>query len=403
MVPVVSHLRSPLPINDDVMRLVLCELKDGSTLMRLRRVCHQMKGVVDDFSKARYNVDKMLRLFLGMTNVLDFRCLQAEVGAVFSGSSVIQFFEDNDWADDSDLDVYLYAGTAGLVGTFLMARAGYVYQGDDFASDFATEPATLGKHLYCSPYVRRVYKFAKDDLKIDLVVATESPIRTIVHVHSRPIINGVTWNRAFSCFAAASWSKHGMVPTESSPGAIAKYRERGFKLYDGRASLKYEYNDYLRTGYRFIGDPSTWLIDLDTTGITAPTTSEILQNNSFTVTARSVLSGGGVLKTTAYDVEEVFFTHYRLAAGYTLADFTSRFAGMVIHCLSQRLSLTHTALDISIVIGENGVEKRITCWDKLLRVACAAWSTGSCLVVTVDGETAKFLPLGGTVLTKNFL
>ncbi|EJD40108.1 hypothetical protein AURDEDRAFT_170883 [Auricularia subglabra TFB-10046 SS5] len=360
MAPVHSRLISRLPLDNDALRLVLCELKEARTLMRLRSVCHAMKAVVDAFSAQRYNVDKMLCPFVGTDLVLEFRRLQAELGFIFSGSRVAQFFEDNTWADASDLDVYLYAGTALAVGGFLMTRAGYVYDGRDFATAVAAAPVANHSHAYNTPYIRHVYKFTKGDLKIDLVVATESPVRTIIHFHSTPVINGISWDQAFSLFATASWTRHdGMVLVDYSPTpAVEKYRERGFTLYDGRVGLTHSFHDYLRTGYRYIGDSSTWVVKLNTAGIAPPATDEVLSNNSFEVTPRPTFSKKGCLNVTAYEIEDTFFTHHRLAKGYTLASLAARFAGMVIHCLSQRFSAAGVDLDILVSIG-GGDEARI--------------------------------------------
>ncbi|EJD34158.1 hypothetical protein AURDEDRAFT_176784 [Auricularia subglabra TFB-10046 SS5] len=357
---------SRLPVNDDILNLIFAFVRDGASLMRLRRVCRYMLFAVDDHGRRRFDVNKMLTPLF--SDVIGFRQIQAEIGAVLSGSRVMNFFRECDWTDFSDLDVYLYPGTAAVLGNFLIAVEGYEYVGLSWTADLAAEPSRPGFSLYNMAYVRRVYKFEKGALKIDLVVATQCPLQTILHFHSMPVVNGITWDGAFSCFAYGTWAKdEGMILDAKTNPALAKYRARGFTLYDARVSLSHTFNDYWRTGQRWIGDRDTWTIKLDTTGLIAPAIADRLTNTSFRVVGVPVLSGTDCLKTTEYRVETICFTNALLSMPCTVSLKLYRFADAVINCVRRRWVSSGLPFSARVSIGTGaGFVELVRSWDRLL-------------------------------------
>lgn len=110
------------------------------TGIMLAQTCHAAKYARACFNRRAFNVNRHLGRFF--QNPLAFRSLQAQTGALISGSSALQFF-DRETYEDSDLDVYLHPGHLKQIGAWLMEAEGYTY-----ITENSNTPVTLQPTLH---------------------------------------------------------------------------------------------------------------------------------------------------------------------------------------------------------------------------------------------------------------
>lgn len=197
--------------NDLLYDLTLC-FTDPCTLMRTARTCRLAHSAVQSHITRYFNINNHLLAFF--TDPLAFRSLQAKTGTLISGSNVLQFL-DRTYYPEADLDLYCFYDARAEVGLWLIEE-GYRFapnsrQDPSFhiAVDQARVPGTADMN---NPYSRMkgvsaVYTFIKRienqdgpnrRLKVQIIVAYNSPMEAIFHFHSSKHRSSSAFNHLLS-------------------------------------------------------------------------------------------------------------------------------------------------------------------------------------------------------------
>ncbi|EJD34434.1 hypothetical protein AURDEDRAFT_131177 [Auricularia subglabra TFB-10046 SS5] len=221
------------------------------------------KNWLDLTLAARYDFDRFLKRYFPDPAVRRrFRLLMARHGVVISGSQALDFLGRFGFADKSDTDIYV--GLDGLreLGNFFILH-GFQYLGGSWAAD-VTSVSDDESSVYSADDVLRVFKFAGNQ-KIDIVLVADCPISAILHFHFTIVMNGLTWNSAFSAYPAATFRhKRGLI-MRGSDAALEKYKARGFTLDSDLVGLPGStFPGCLSTAPRTFGDGHTWVQPFDT-------------------------------------------------------------------------------------------------------------------------------------------
>jgi hypothetical protein len=189
-----------------IFELIFADLSPGS-LIRLGRTCRLAQQALTIFYSGAFNINRHLSRFF--SNPVGFRSLQARTATLISGSSALQFL-DRTFYPESDLDLYAHPDCAREVGLWLIQNEGYIFtpnlsqETEEFADlpwrplwtpwlltspreDITTED--LHVDHYRIPGLQEIFSFRKpqpngDDLKLQIMVAKNTPLQCILAFHS---------------------------------------------------------------------------------------------------------------------------------------------------------------------------------------------------------------------------
>lgn len=236
--------------NDLVFDLILW-FSTPAMLMRLARVCRTSHAAVRSHIARCYNINTHLSHFF--SDPLSFRSLQARTGALISGSNALQFLDRTHYPE-ADLDIYCAYEVRAELGWWLIRHEGYTFKPNsrqDPSFHVALEQARLpGAPVPENPYsslkaVSAVYTFTKrverDDgpsrrLKVQIIVAYNSPMEAIFDFHSTVVLNVISFSHAYSLYPCATF--HHRVSLALIPGRRVdshirtKYEARGWSFVD---------------------------------------------------------------------------------------------------------------------------------------------------------------------------
>ncbi|TDL13253.1 hypothetical protein BD410DRAFT_847146 [Rickenella mellea] len=131
---------------------------------------------------------------------------------------------------------------------------------------------------YCKKGIRGVFTFVsqRDDLvvplKVQMIVAEECPLDTILSFHSTIVMNLISHQAAYCLFAWTTLEdRHGVVVQEEvkrtrHKAALAKYAARGFNIItrdEAKRERDKKHRSSLRSGERWVDDRLAWVIPLD--------------------------------------------------------------------------------------------------------------------------------------------
>lgn len=173
-------------------------------LMRVARTCRLAHTTVHDFIKRTFKINRFLLRFF--TDPLAFRSLQARTRTLISGSSALQFL-DRTFYPESDLDLYIPSVEVDEVVTWLLGQ-GYKYVADEEQSDDWKKAVVMGAESffmadgvddpdadYSDRTIQVVLTLVKPsptpngrDLKVQCIVARQSPIEVILNFHSSELV-----------------------------------------------------------------------------------------------------------------------------------------------------------------------------------------------------------------------
>ncbi|KAI0087717.1 hypothetical protein BDY19DRAFT_892207 [Irpex rosettiformis] len=273
--------------NDLIFDLIFCFSSPGS-LVCLERTCMQLQAAVKSYFRRTFNINRHFSRFFD--NPQDFRSLQARTATLVSGSNALQFFSRITY-EDSDLDLYVYYKHRLEVGHWLIQN-GYTYKPNAVQNtnfDLASKECTLNGSQADEPLkyhmkgVASVFTFTKpcgDDaskeLKVQAVVVSNAPMEVILNFHSTIVFNVISWDRAYSLYPRATfedhrglWLRPDYADDEGETDIIKKYRLRGWKFEWERGALDGD-DPAFGDAARWIGDTQSWVIKLDTHGVTRP-------------------------------------------------------------------------------------------------------------------------------------
>ncbi|KAH9918719.1 uncharacterized protein BXZ73DRAFT_52754 [Epithele typhae] len=224
------------------------------SLVRLSATSCEIRAAVVEHRQRAFNVDKRLRRFFADPRA--FRALMARTGMLVSGSFALQLF-DRTIYPSADLDCYVYADGKVVDIAAHLVREGYTYcptegQAPDFATDAGhfrngwptadTRLATDEKH-YGMRHVGVVFRFKRaktarastdDAREVQLVVATKTPMATILSFHSTCVMNVVSHAAAYALYPRATFvERHALDLSDNmryaTVRALAKYAGRGWR------------------------------------------------------------------------------------------------------------------------------------------------------------------------------
>ncbi|KZV68604.1 hypothetical protein PENSPDRAFT_551788, partial [Peniophora sp. CONT] len=216
-----------------------------------------------------FTVDRLLRPFF--TYCTEFRETQHRTGALVSGSTALQLFDRATYRN-ADLDIYVEARYAVDVMKFVRDRERYLFQPtatQDRTPELVLEfpPADPGYNPYHGTGISDVLNFKRDNQRVQLIVATRSPLDVILNYHSTCVMNIVTHSTAYSLFPKLSFGDRisrtfTAYTTSHSDGpkwaaAQKKYSERGFSF---ASDIPGDPDSGIIQ--RWIGDEHTWSIPL---------------------------------------------------------------------------------------------------------------------------------------------
>ncbi|OBZ78027.1 NADPH-dependent methylglyoxal reductase GRE2 [Grifola frondosa] len=281
------------------------------SLVRLEKASCLTRFAAKDFASRAYNINRLLSRFF--TDPIAFRSLQARTAALISGSFALQFF-DRTFYPESDLDLYVFPDNSPLlIGQWLQAE-GYEFlpnsrQDTDFATA-TTQCYSMGSHvhpdefqgpldrthatLYMMRGVEEVFTFVRPTTdsknpdipaKVQIVVTKTTPLECILGFHSTCVMNLITYNTAFSLYPYETFERReamAIAADEHQADALRKYARRGWRIIANETSLiqmslsahaprtALFADHFAFDTTRWLDDSISWVIPLDTTGVTLP-------------------------------------------------------------------------------------------------------------------------------------
>ncbi|EKM58749.1 uncharacterized protein PHACADRAFT_248812 [Phanerochaete carnosa HHB-10118-sp] len=317
----VSTFSERILTNDLLYDLILW-FSTPSALMRLSRTCHAAHAAVRSHITRSFNINAHLSHFF--TSPLAFRSLQARTSALISGSSALQFL-DRVHYPEADLDIYCAYEARAELGWWLIQHEGYNFKPNsrqDPSFRVALEQARVpGTAPPGSPYSRlravsAVYTFTRRvesldgpsrRLKVQIIVAYNSPMEAIFDFHSTVVLNVISFSHAYSLYPLATFHHRlslSLVPARQLEAAVQrKYTFRGWtfvhsvptpppehgttdeivlRLFRPREcaecphctrqrELERSVAQAFPVGLRWIGDRHSWVLPLNTEGVEVPT------------------------------------------------------------------------------------------------------------------------------------
>ncbi|KAJ6552785.1 hypothetical protein B0H19DRAFT_1072284 [Mycena capillaripes] len=218
------------PAHNDALFSQLSALE----LVRLMQTCRSVYHLV---LASCFSLHRLLSPFFGDATQVDaFRAMQGRTGTIVSGSTALQFFNRRIW-EGSDLDVYVDRPGAALAAIFIV-DTGYTF--NPRKSQEKTVSAQLVQSIKDRPpsYLGRgiadVLDFHKGDKKIQLIVATTTPMEIILSFHSTCVMNIITHDRAIALYPESTFrTKEALIVETVGAGQVAgrqKYIDRGWTM-----------------------------------------------------------------------------------------------------------------------------------------------------------------------------
>lgn len=129
--------------NSTVYDLVLSCFSPAQ-LCRLRLACKLANEAARSFVRRAYDINRHLKHFFD--DPLAFRHLQAETGALISGSNALQFL-DRTFYPKADLDIYVDVRYCEQLVKYLTLREGYVFRPREDGDIRKRQQSTVGACL----------------------------------------------------------------------------------------------------------------------------------------------------------------------------------------------------------------------------------------------------------------
>ncbi|KAL1711811.1 hypothetical protein EV715DRAFT_297672 [Schizophyllum commune] len=250
----------------------LCSFLNQADMISYSLVCKNALRAVRSYNAIAYRLCHSLAKFMSENEVLAFRETMRQTGTLISGSVAIHYFARTP-VGDSDLDLYTEGRHARQLFDFILGL-GYTYrprrsQEIDLDSSLIRARnlfAVRDDAIYDQRAILDAFSFVRGDAIIQVMIAVESAIDTILDFHSTPVMNFISFRSAYSLFPGNTFMKNAGIRfiDEYDDNPIEKYTARGWR-FTGTTHI----NTLARMGeeicapVRFVGDRYTWIIDLD--------------------------------------------------------------------------------------------------------------------------------------------
>ncbi|KAJ3510693.1 hypothetical protein NLJ89_g4533 [Agrocybe chaxingu] len=267
-------------------------------LIRYSRTCREAREAVAAYSRRAFHLEGVLSCYFTPTQILKFRELQFETGALISGSTALQLLDRTKY-ETSDLDVYVAQRGCKPIA-FWLQSIGYKYvprlprfpytqivpelQTLDTALDYmrphmpqilAIDRERDDEHQFLDPRDNgysgglNIYDFKKpnDEVKIQLITTWQAPLECVLNFHSTCVMNFITYDKAISLYPQATFDQRRALAChpnwQGRREAYAKYRSRGWKIIKNAWRLEAEDPESpFALGIRRVGDSKCWTVPI---------------------------------------------------------------------------------------------------------------------------------------------
>ncbi|KAI5886737.1 uncharacterized protein SCHCODRAFT_02602576 [Schizophyllum commune H4-8] len=251
----------------------LCSCFEQQDLINWSMVDRNNRRAVSDYSSRAFRLAHSLAKFMREQDVLPFRHVMRQTGTLISGSVAMHYFART-VVGDADLDLYTEGHHAHTLFAFVI-DLGYTYKArkaqdknlDDALRRAINQLATRDEAIYNQRAVLDAFSFVRGDAVIQVMVGVHSAIDTVLDFHSTIVMNIISHRSAYSLYPVNTFlKKTGIRFIDLSVGTLDKYIDRGFALAKTVTLKQWErMGREMCTLTRYVGDKSTWIIDLDDT------------------------------------------------------------------------------------------------------------------------------------------
>ncbi|KAL1750606.1 hypothetical protein FB107DRAFT_223578 [Schizophyllum commune] len=258
---------------------LICSCLEQKELLSYSLVCKDTLRAVRAYSSCAFRLCHSLRKFMSEQDVMAFRNVMRRTGTVISGSIAIHYFARTS-VGNSDLDLYTEGRHARELFDFIH-RLGYVYKPresqekllDDALIRAVNQFAVRDETIYNQSAILDAFSFIRSSAVIQVMVVFESAVDAVLDFHSTVIMNVITFRSAHSFFPYNTFiHKTGVrFINDVEDGPIEKYTRQGWRLRRTVTTAMFEHMGREMSGtVRYVGDSSTWTVDLDKTSAILP-------------------------------------------------------------------------------------------------------------------------------------
>ncbi|KAL1725525.1 hypothetical protein EV714DRAFT_277409 [Schizophyllum commune] len=258
---------------------LICSCLEQKDLLSYSLVSKDTLRAVRAYSSCAFRLCHSLRKFMSERDVMAFRTIMRQTGTVISGSIAIHYFARTP-VGDADLDLYTEGRHARDLFDFIY-RLGYVYKPresqDKILADALVRAvnqfAVRDEAIYNQSAILDAFSFIRGSSIIQVMVVFESAIDAVLDFHSTIVMNVITFRSAYSFFPCNTFiHKTGVrFINDVEDGPIEKYTRQGWRLRRTVATAMFQDMGREVSGViRYVGDSSTWTIDLDKTSSVLP-------------------------------------------------------------------------------------------------------------------------------------
>ncbi|KAJ7187189.1 hypothetical protein C8R46DRAFT_1025093 [Mycena filopes] len=247
-------------------------------LLTFKQTCRRAYRLANETC---FSLPRLLSPFFGNATEVDrFRRMQLESGTLVSGSIALQFFNRLKWPG-SDLDLYVDRPRAELAVRFIVShdytfdpRKSKTENGKSQHKDVFTQlGASVAERApsYLGRGIADVLDFHRGDKKIQLIIATTTPMEIIISFHSTCVMNVISHAKAYALYPQSTFiANQALVVVTAGAGQEAgrqKYADRGWRMIELSGGCDHE----MAAGVvRWVGDRFTWTIALPALLIDVP-------------------------------------------------------------------------------------------------------------------------------------
>ncbi|KAF4637168.1 hypothetical protein G7Y89_g920 [Cudoniella acicularis] len=271
----------------------LCSHLDIAGLLALKRVTKRWTSHLSTYLKNRWNINKKLKRFV--QNPQRLRSELARHDAVISGSFVLQLLDSVVW-EESDLDIYVEdtqdAFASLEIRNLLTQKEGYEFKSRSGTLEFMNSNRyPVGDILKTDTLLRKWREGSEEKVTKVQIISTKipAPLAIIGDFYTSALINFITWNKIYSIFPDSTFLDHETLRLRNAGDEetelIAKYAERGWQTkLELREAGTLPARCIQNISNRRLGDSNSWIIALDTEGITnSPTPDAVIDYSWFKI------------------------------------------------------------------------------------------------------------------------
>ncbi|KAL1671989.1 hypothetical protein EV122DRAFT_295171 [Schizophyllum commune] len=274
-----SRSESDSPHRPDPCDDLICSCLEQKDLLNYSLVCKDTRRAVRAYSSCAFRLYHSLRKFMAEGDVMAFRSVMRRTGTIISGSVAVHYFARTP-VRDSDLDLYTEGRHARELFDFIHGL-GYVYKPresqDKMLNDALVRAinqfAVRDEAIYNQSAILDAFSFIRGPAIIQVMVVFESAIDAVLDFHSTVVMNAITFRSAYSFFPYNTFIRRTGVRfiNDVEDGPIEKYTQQGWRLRRTVPTAMFEHMRREMSGaIRYVGDSSTWTIDLDKTSAALP-------------------------------------------------------------------------------------------------------------------------------------